>query len=172
MDFFEVVRQRRAVRTYGNQPVEAEKLQQILEAINSAPSAGNLQAYEVYLVRDDERKTALVEACLGQEFMAQAPLVLVFCAHGERAEARYGERGTQLYALQDATIACTFAMLAATAMGLASVWVGKFEEQAVKDIVGVPRAERPIAMLPIGYAAEVPPAPARRALTHLIHEVK
>ena len=171
MDFFEVVGRRRSIRAFKSQPVEAEKLQRLLEAMNQAPSAGNLQAYEVYLVRGGERRGALMRAAADQEFVAQAPLVLVFCTHGERAKARYGERGTDLYALQDATIACTYAMLAAAALGLATVWVGKFDDQAVQAAVGVPPGQRPVALLPIGYAAESPYAPQRRDLADLIHEV-
>jgi len=171
MDFFEVVRERRSVRAFKGQPVEAEKLDQILEAINRAPSAGNLQAYEIFVVRDAKRREALVKAAGDQDFLGQAPAVLVFCAHGARAEPRYGKRGTELYALQDATIACTYAMLAATALGLSSVWVGAFDEQEVAETVGVPAGQRPLVMLPIGYAAESPRAPKRRSLEDLVHLV-
>jgi nitroreductase len=171
MDFFEVVRERRSVRAFAPAPVGKDELQPILETLNRAPSAGNLQAYEVYVVRDQDRKARLVKAARDQEFIEQAPVVLVFCTHGKRAEARYRARGTELYALQDATIACTYAMLAATALGLASVWVGAFEEQPVKEIVGVAEEQRPVAMLPIGHAAETPHAPRRRELADLVHVV-
>lgn len=173
MDFFGVVRQRRSIRAFKDKPIEEEHLRMILEAINVAPSAGNLQAYEVYLIRNSPDKAeALVNATLGQEFMAQPPVILLFCAHGLRAAARYGDRGVQLYSLQDATIACTHAMLAATALGLATVWVGKFDEALVAEIAAIPAGQRPVAMLPIGYAAEEPSAPTRRALSDLIHEIE
>jgi nitroreductase len=171
MDFFEVVKDRRSIRAFKSQPVEEDKLQRILEAINRAPSAGNLQAYEVYLVRAGQLRAALVKAAGDQAFVAQAPIVLVFCTHPERAEARYGQRGTELYTLQDATIACTYGMLAAATLGLATVWVGKFDEQAVAGIVGIPAGQRPVAMLPLGYAAESPHAPRRRPLADLVHDV-
>ncbi|MFH1184875.1 MAG: nitroreductase family protein [Chloroflexota bacterium] len=172
MDFFEAVNQRRSIRAFTHQPVGEDKLQRILEAINRAPSAGNLQAYEVYLVRDAGLRTALAAAAGNQQFMAQAPIALMFCAHAERAQTRYGTRGTELYSVQDATIACTYAMLAATALGLATVWVGAFDEQAVAKIVGLSPGHRPVAMLPIGYAAESPHAPKRRPLADIVHEVK
>ena len=171
MDFFEVVKQRRSVRAFKDQAVEEENLRTILETVNQAPSAGNLQAYEVYVIRDGERRTALVNATLGQGFMAQAQVVLVFCTHSKRAEIRYGPRGVDLYTLQDATIACTYAMLAAAALGLATVWVGKFDEALVTEIAGLPAGQRPVAMLPLGYAAESPQAPTRRELRDLVHEM-
>ncbi len=84
MEFFDVMKERHSIRAYNAQPIAPEKLQQILEAINRAASAGNLQAYEVYLVCDARRKTALAKAAYDQEFLAQPPIVLVFCAHAAR----------------------------------------------------------------------------------------
>lgn len=171
MDYFDVIDGRRSIRSFTDQPVEAEKSWKILEALNRAPSAGNLQAYEVYLVCDVRHKIALAKASYDQEFLAQASLVLVFCAHPDRSAKKYEKRGVELYCIQDATIACAFAMLAVTALGLSTVWVGAFDEEAVRQIIGAPPAHRPLAMLPIGYAAEVPPTGSRRSLNDLVHQV-
>ena len=171
MDFLDVIKHRRSTRAFSAQPVEDDKLRVILESINRAPSAGNLQAYEVYLVREQAAKTALAASALGQLFIAGAPVVLVFCAHPERAAA-YGDRGRRLYAFQDATIACTFAALAATALGLASVWVGAFREEAARRAIGAGSGVTPVAILPVGYAAEAPRATPRRPLEELVHEVR
>ena len=103
--------------------------------------------------------------------MAQAPVVLVFCAHAARSAGKYGQRGADLYCIQDATIACTFAMLSATALELSTVWVGAFDEGKVSRIINAPQAHRPVAMLPIGYAAEEPRIKGRRSLSDLVHRV-
>ena len=105
------------------------------------------------LVRDPERKQSLAAAALDQEFVVEAPVVLVFCAHPARSSPKYAARGEQLYSVQDTTIACTYAMLAATALGLASVWVGAFEDQAVSAALNLPQGWLPVALLPLGYAA-------------------
>lgn len=172
MDFFELIQRRRSVRVYAPAPVEEAKLRAILEAANRAPSAGNLQAYEIYLVRNRNVRVALARAALEQWFISEAPVALVFCAHAERSAARYGRRGAQLYALQDATIACAFAMLAANALGLGTVWVGAFDEEGVRRALGAPEGHRPIAILPLGYPAEQPAATPRRSLRDLVHELK
>jgi nitroreductase len=171
MDYFEVVNERHSIRAYQNIAVEQEKLQQILQAVNRAPSAGNLQAYEVYLTCDEKVKRTLVAAAHQQEFLAQAPVVLIFCTHADRSAVRYGDRGIDLYCVQDATIACTYAMLAATALGLSTVWVGAFEEEQVRQAIDAPPSHHPVAMLPIGYAAEVPRLRRRRNMNDLIHRV-
>ncbi len=171
MDFFDVINSRSSMRAYTSQPVTGDQLRQILEAVNRAPSAGNLQAFEVYVVRDPGLQAAIVAVSYAQEFLAQAPLVLVFCAHGARSAERYRERGLDLYCLQDATIACTYAMLAAQSLGLSTVWVGAFDEEAVRGLIHAPQAHRPVAMLPVGYAAGEPRRRPRRPLDDLVHFV-
>ena len=170
MDFFKTVEDRRSMRKYTETPVEEEKLQKILEMANRAPSAGNLQGYEIYVVRKLEQRQALVKAAWDQEFLAEAPVVLVFCANPPRSAVKYGERGTTLYSIQDATIACSYSQLAAKAQGLDTVWVGAFDEAAVSEIVNVSPDLRPVAMLPIGYAGRVPSVRPRREISDLVHE--
>jgi nitroreductase len=169
MDIFEAVKQRHSVRAYQRREVEAEKLQRILEAADAAPSAGNRQAYEIVLVRDAERKRRLVKAAWDQTFIAEAPVVLVFLAAPERNRDRYAERGEQLYSVQDATIACAYAELAATALGLNCCWVGAYDDAAVAAAVGASGSLRPVAVLPVGYAAEERQLRPRRALDDLVH---
>lgn len=168
---FDVIDRRRSVRVFADDPIDDRLLRRILEAANEAPSAGNLQAYEIYVVTDQAKRRRLADAALAQDFLATAPIVLVFCANPLRNRTRYGERGRDLYAAQDATIACAFAMLAATALGLATVWVGAFGEDDVRRILGASRHERPIAMLPVGAPGEAPARPPRRSLDDLVHEV-
>jgi nitroreductase len=171
MDFFDVVKNRRSVRAYAGRPVEQEKLDSILQAAGQAPSAGNLQAFEVCLVRSKADLRAVAAAAFSQDFVAGASLALVFCAHPARAAHRYGERGRRLYSVQDATIACTYAMLAATAVGLATVWIGAFDDEKVMRALRLPAGLSPVAILPIGYSAESPAPTPRRSLAELVHEV-
>lgn len=171
MDFFQVINTRRSIRGFRSASIDAEALRCILEAASRAPSAGNLQAYEIYLVEQPEHREALVQAAADQDFLASAPLVLVFCANPARSEPRYGRRGRELYAVQDATIACTFAMLAAVASGLACVWVGAFDERAVRQVIQAPAGLLPVALLPVGYAGESGRITTRRPLDSLVHRV-
>jgi len=170
--FFAVVRARHSIRAFADRPVAPEMLQAVLDAANRAPSAGNLQAYEIYVVTHRATRGALARAAFDQTFVAQAPVVLVFCAHPARSAHRYGDRGRTLYCIQDATIACAYAQLAATALGLATVWVGAFDEEATRSALGADRALRPVAVLPIGYPAEEPEITGRRPLERLVHYIR
>ncbi|MCS7254191.1 MAG: nitroreductase family protein [Armatimonadota bacterium] len=169
MELFEVFRRRHSIRAYSSTEIPDEVLRRILEAANSAPSAGNLQAYEIVVVKDAVRKQQLAHAAYGQTFIAQAPVVLVFVQNPHRSAIRYGQRGATLYSLQDATIACTHAHLAATALGLGSCWVGAFDDDAVARAINATRGMRPVAILPIGYPAEQPWATPRRSLDDIVH---
>ena len=166
MEFTEVLTKRRSVRSYKPQPVEENKLRRIFEAANMAPSAGNLQAYEVRVVRDPAKRNALAEAANGQGFIADSPVSLVFCADPARSAEKYGKRGSDLYSVQDATIAATFAMLAAVDLSLATVWVGDFDEKKVQQVLGV-KLIRPVAIFSLGYAAEQPPPSPRRPIEEI-----
>jgi len=170
MEFADVIRARRSVRAYRKKQVEPSKLEAVLATANAAPSAGNLQGYSIVVVRDAKARTRLAEASLGQAFVAEAPVALVFCADARRSGAKYGRRGETQYAVQDATIAAAYAQLAAVDAGLATVWVGAFDESAVAEIVGAPPHARPVAILPLGYAAEQPEAAGRRALADLVRQ--
>lgn len=169
-DFFQTVRHRHSVRRYQERPVEAEKLHAILETACAAPSAGDLQAYRIIVVRDATQRMALSGAAGAQVFVAQAPICLVFCTDPARSEQQFGERGQALYAIQDATIACAYAQLAVCAAGLGSTWVGDFDEVAVSQVLALAPGLAPIAMLSVGYPAEIPDATPRRRLSEIVVE--
>ncbi|MCF6237108.1 MAG: nitroreductase family protein [Gammaproteobacteria bacterium] len=169
-DFFETVRHRHSVRQYqADVAVEREKLNAILEMACAAPSAGDLQSYKIFVVEDGETRMALSQAAENQKFIAQAPVCLVFCADHERSSKMYGERGEKLYAIQDATIAASYAQLAIVAAGMASTWVGHFSEKTVAGIVGSEQGSVPVALLSVGYPAELPEQKPRRRMEEVVN---
>ncbi|CUU05452.1 Nitroreductase [Candidatus Thermokryptus mobilis] len=169
MEFFEVIKKRRSIRRFKPIDIPEEKIKFICEAINLAPSAGNLQAFEVFIVKDKGKLKQISKAAFDQDFIAEAPIAFVFCANPDRSAVRYGLRGRKLYCIQDATIACTYAHLSATALGLGSVWVGAFNEREVLKIIGASENLIPVAILPIGFPDEEPEPTPRRRIEDLFH---
>lgn len=168
-DFFETVRHRHSVRKYlSDRPVEEQKLHAILEMACAAPSAGDLQSYHIAVVRDPAKRKALAGAADGQAFISEAPVCLVFCADPARAESRFGERGRRLYAVQDATIAAAYAQLAVVAAGMASTWVGYFDATEIARQLQLPAGTEPVALLSVGYPAELPESTPRRPLGDVV----
>jgi nitroreductase len=171
MNVLEAIDARQSIRAYRPKPVEPEKLRAILSAANRAASASNLQAYRIYVVRDDARKQALVAAAAGQKFLATAPVVLVFAADPARSAAKYGTRGEQVYCIQDACAAVCNAMLAAVELGLGTCWVDAVDAALAGLAVDVPAGQRAVVILPVGYPAETPPRTTRRALSDLVTDL-
>jgi len=168
-NFFETVRHRHSIRKYQrDMPVETEKLHALLEMACAAPSAGDLQSYQILVVTDPEERMALARAAHHQTFIAEAPVCLVFCADPQRSAHTYGERGAHLFALQDTTIAAAYAQLAAVAAGLGSTWVGEFEEPLVRTALDLEPELLPVAMLSLGYPAELPAPSSRRRLDEVV----
>mgnify|MGYP001561059862 CR=1 FL=1 len=172
MNLFDAITRRQSIRRFTSQPVSDAAIRQIVAATNRAPSAGNLQAYQIYIVKEASVRRRLDAVSGSQGPVAQAPVVLVFCAMPHRSAAKYGARGEQLFCVQDATIACAYAQLAATALGLASVWIGAvFEPELIDEALKLEGDVWPIALLPIGYPAESPARNSRRALSDLVREM-
>lgn len=170
MEFEEVIKRRYSVRSFQPKSVENGKLKIIMESVNLAPSAGNLQSYKVFVVKNEEKKREIARASFNQNFIQEAPVVLVFCADLQRVSP-YGKRGMELYSVQDATIAATFAMLTAVDLGLGSVWIGAFDEEEIKNILNLPEHLRPVVILPIGYPAERPGERRRRRIEEMFEVV-
>jgi len=172
MDVLEAIKKRRSIRKFNSlKRVSEEQIEKLLDAARWAPSAGNLQSYFFFVVREQAIKDQLVEAALGQEEVAKASVVFVACADLERSAAKYGRRGRGLFALQDATLA-TYAMwLTVTEMGLGAVWIGAFEEGEVTSILQLSSSFRPVAMLAVGYPAENPVPPLRRVVSEISREI-
>lgn len=165
MNFFQVVKKRKAIRRFlPDKTIPKEDVQKILETINLAPSARNLQSYKVFVVQGKEKIEKVSQACYSQKenFISNAALILVFCIDPKKAEEDFGERGRQLYTIQDASITATFVMLTATALGYGSCWVGSFKEEEMKELLRTKL--KPVATTVIGYPDEDPPRKPRKPL--------
>ncbi|MCQ8894249.1 MAG: nitroreductase family protein [Methanolinea sp.] len=148
-EFFEFLLSRSSVRDFRDEEVPESDISYILDCASTAPSAGNLEAWDVVVVDDPALREEVSDAAYQQEHVGAAPHLFVVCANYVRSMSRYGERGI-LYALQDATIACCYMMLAAHARRLHSCWVGAFLEEEVRQILGLPAHVRPVAILCVG----------------------
>ena len=170
MDVFEAIVSRRSIRAFKLDNIPEKILNKILEAAWWAPSAGNLQAREFILVTDPELKRKLCNAALGQSFIEEAPIDIVVCANERRSAQRYGQRGKELYCIQDATASVQNILLAAHALGLGTCWVGAFSEENVSETLNLPNGVKPIAIIPLGYPAEHPSVTPRMRLKDLVHK--
>jgi nitroreductase len=160
MDILRAVKERRSIRDFQKREIPRDIVDKLVDALIWAPSAGNLQARKFYFIKDEELKKKIAVAALKQHFLAEAPLVIVGCTDS-RISYRYGERGVSLYSIQDVSCSLMGMMLVAHDNGLGSVWVGAFHEDAVFEILKLPRHLRPVAIVAVGYPSKVPSPPPR-----------
>lgn len=166
-DFFRVISTRRSTRNFDTTKIVEEwKIEKILAAADTAPTAGNFQGFEVFYIKNKELKKRLVEAANKQPYV-NAPVVLVFCINPSRIKMNFPPEILAKFSLQDATLAAAYSQLAASALGLSSIWIGMIDEEQVKKILGTDL--RPSSILCIGYPTQKRPPKSRRNLKELIH---
>lgn len=169
MQFRDVIAKRRSVRHFdAKKAVSDVDVKAILEAAVLAPTAGNIQPWRFFVIRSPEKRKVLAEA-MHQPWAAAAPVVLVVAVDPRPCAARYGDRGEQLYSIQDSAAAAQNALLATVDRGLSSCWIGAFDEKAVGAAIGAVSPVTPIAVLPIGYSAESGGRPSRRPLEEVTY---
>jgi len=160
MEVLEAIKKRRSIRRFRLETIPDETLRLILEAGRLAPSAGNRQPWRFIMVKDAERKRALAEVTDSYLFIADAPVIIVTLGD-PNASLRWFK--------QDPMIAIEHMVLAATALGYGSCWIGGFDEEEVKRVLRVPERLAVIAMVPIGVPGESPPPRPRKALREIVY---
>jgi nitroreductase len=174
MDLVEAIKGRRSIRKYKPDPVPEEALRTVLEAVRWAPSWANTQCWEVVVVKDPKVKaelaTALYKTNPALSSMTEAPLVIVLCGKKGVSGFKKGEAVTVKgdWLMFDTGIAMQNLCLAAHALGLGTVVVGRFNHQKVSEILGVPQNVEVVAMTPLGYPAAEGDAPRRKEPSEFI----
>ncbi len=168
MDFFELIKTRYSVRSYKTDPVEKEKLQQVLDAANLAPTAANRQPFQIIVIKTKGREEEL-KKIYGRDWFVQPPIVICVCALPDQAWTR---RDGKNYCDVDATIAMDHLILAAANQGLGTCWIAAFDPKEAKEILGLPGKAEPIAFTPLGYPADEARAKKRKQLSELVRYEK
>jgi nitroreductase len=166
MDIHQVIKERKSIRKYRPDPVPAEKLAAVLDAMRLAPSGKNAQPWRFIVVRDAGLKEKLVEACNGQRFVGEAPVVVVGCGWEQKAYSKMGGYWNSLSV--DVAIALDHLALTAVAEGLGTCWIGSFKEDTVREILGIPQEVKVIALMALGYPAVEPEAKPRKSLEEVV----
>ena len=164
MAFSELIKTRYSVRAYKPDPVEDEKLEQVLEAARLAPTAANRQPFRFIVMRTKGREAEL-QRIYKRAWFTQAPVILCVCAIPAEGWVRVDGKG---YADVDAAIAMDHLILAATDLGLGTCWIAAFDPAAAREVLGLPDGVEPIAFTPLGYPASRPTAKTRKPLADMV----
>jgi len=164
MALLKQIKQRYSVRSYQNRNVEKEKLETVLEAGRMAPSARNIQQWRFVVVQDAELRKKLVPAANNQSFVAEAPVIIACCG----IDTDYVMRCGQLAYPIDVAIAIDHMTLQAVEEGLGTCWIGSFQEDQVKSILGIPGEARVVELLTLGYPNDSPVTKSRVPLDQVV----
>jgi len=144
----DLIKKRRSIRRYTDEPVSDADVRAMLEAAMAAPSADNIQPWEFIVVRDRALRQQLAETHPWAAMCAQAPVVFVMCGHGRQST----------HWVEDVSAATENLLLAAAGLDLGAVWVGVYpnerSEEHVRRALSIPRDLRVLCLVPVGHPAE------------------
>ncbi|MGC8977041.1 MAG: nitroreductase family protein [Candidatus Ratteibacteria bacterium] len=149
MDFYEVIKTRRSVRSYKKDKIGDDVLKRILDAARIAPSGNNRQPWKFIIIKDEEKKKKMVDLCDGQKFVAEAPVLIVAC--GRNIHYNRGGWMGDYSMLVDVAISVDHLTLAARAEGIGTCWIGSFDNEGIKKFLGIPEDINVVALISLGY---------------------
>lgn len=175
-DVMEAIENRRSVRKYEDKEIPEAVLEEILKAVQWAPSWANTQCWEIVVVKSASTKKRIEETIAPKNpatrAITEAPVVLAVCGklkssgyYKDVAVTKFGD-----WYLFDLGIATQNICLAAHALGLGTVIVGLFDHEKLKGVLNVPTGYEAVALIPVGYPAKIPKAPKRRDIGEFRHD--
>jgi nitroreductase len=165
MEFSELIVKRYSVRAYKPDPVEEDKLQQVLQAARLAPTAANRQPFQLIVIHTAGREEEL-KRIYNRDWFVQPPLVI--CACGTPAQGWVRRQDSKNYSEVDVAIAMDHLILAAANLGLGTCWIAAFDPAAAREVLHLPDGVEPIAFTPLGYPADQLGSKKRKALSELV----
>ena len=166
MDVFEAIAARKSVRAFLDKPVGEDVLEKILDAARRAPSARNAQEWRFVVVSDRAVRQRIALEAARQPFIGTAGILLACCAITDGRIMRCGQPAYPI----DVAIAMDHLSLAAAALGLGTCWIGSFDEELVRRMLGIEPGVRVVQLMPLGYPADPSPVPkSRLSLGEIVH---
>jgi nitroreductase len=186
METMEAIKARRSIRKYKTTPVDDETVELVLEAARRAPSWANTQCWRFIVVQDVDIKNKLADTAIGvgrgkpnraTEAMRTAPVAIVACAELWKSGCSVKEPKELVtdkseWFMFDTALAMQNLVLAATALGLGTVYIGAFDAKEAEKVLGVPEGYCVVSMTPLGYPDENPGPRPRKELSEIVFHDK
>lgn len=167
MEVMEALKGRQSVKSYLPTPVEKEKLEKVLEAGRLAPSSYNSQCRRFIVLTDPAVKKAIRDEAGTQPMIEQAPVVIVVCATPDHEHEDAMPCGEVKHPI-DMALSGAYMMLEAYDQGLGTCWLGAFDAEAVKKVLGIPADVKVVTMIPLGYHDGTQPRRDRKPLEEIV----
>lgn len=161
MNFMELVLKRFSCRKFSDKPCEREKILKCIETARLAPSACNSQPWRFIVIDEPQLKNKIAKVATSgiygiiNKFLSTAPCIIVVLADREKFIAQAGAYVMKTdYYLIDIGIACEHLVLQAAELGLATCYIGYFNEKGIKKILNIPKKYKVVLLITIGYPDE------------------
>jgi nitroreductase len=151
MDFYDVVKMRRSFRVFKSDLPEKEKVDRILDAARLAPTWANMQGVHYIVVQDPANVKAVLQAVGQLPKFSEAPIFIVGVI--SQKDSGTNSNGEKYYGV-DFGICFEHLILAATAEGLATCWIGWFNEKKLKEALEIPDEYKVMGLTPLGYSVK------------------
>ncbi len=177
-ELMKAIKDRRSIRKYEDKMVPDDFLNQVLEAVQWAPSWANTQCWEIIVVKEQATKQKLQET-MGKgnpatKAIVDAPVILAVCGK-LKSSGYYKEQVTTKFGdwfMFDLGLATQNLCLAAHDLGLGTVIVGLFDHDKAAQVLGLPEGYELVSLIPLGYPAKISSAPKRREIGEFSHPEK
>ena len=170
MEFYEVIRKRRSYRFYKPEIPNKDKIERIIDAARLAPTWANMQGVEYIVVQNPDKVKAVWQA-IGQnppEKFESAPMFIVGIIPEKGSGVNF--KNSEKYYGVDFGICFEHLILAATAEGLATCWIGYYDEEKIREILEIPKKYRVMGLTPLGYSTKIKgEVKDRKPLDKIIH---
>jgi nitroreductase len=164
MEFRDLINKRYSMRSYKSDPVEADKLEYILDSARLAPTASNLQPFQIIVIKSKGREEDLRKIYKSNWFV-EAPLIICICGIPENGWVRWDNRQ---YLDVDIAIVMDHIILAATDLGLGTCFIAAFDVNNARNVLSIPDNVEPILFTPLGYPDDLPGIKNRKELVELV----
>jgi nitroreductase len=175
LDFKDLVRKRRSIHYYTDEPVTQEAINYIIDAARWAPSAGNSQPTRFIIVKDEHIKEKIWESTKNlenispQNFIKKAPINIVVVTDKTAYKGKQAELRSDLFSIQDSSAAIMNLLLAAADLGMGACWVGLFREDKLREVFNLPSNLLPVAIVPFGHTNSKEKPRKRKTVEELLY---
>jgi nitroreductase len=176
LEFSKLVKERRSIHFFTDEPVKDDEIHYIIEAARWAPSAGNVQPTRFLVVRNKENRmkiwesTSRFEGITPQNFIKKAPVHLIVLTDTSAYKGRQSSIRSELFCIQDSSAAIMNLLLAVSDIGLGACWVGLFDEDYLRDSFHIPSRYKPVAIIPVGRTKSKEKPRKRKPLADLMFQ--
>jgi nitroreductase len=168
MEFYDVLKNRRSVRSYKADPIPQKSLDKIAEAVQAAPSACNKQPWNFRIVLNEELKAKICK-CYQADWLKEAPAIIVALGNSEECWKRLD--GTPITDI-DMGIAMEHVVLAASAEGLSTCWICAYEITAINKALNIMKPWSVLAISPLGFSEATPEMPKRKPIEEVFQIIE